>query len=408
MTDHDRSARLRPARPASESTSPDDVAMIFKGPDRWPLASTTLGLLLMAAGAADAHALLASDPHEDWRLLVRAELESYGGLWLACGAFPRWAWRVALTAVAMTLICDVVRAAAGLPTRDLWGRVAAGPRWVLGGDLAVVCAVLRWRPSGVGPTLPSAHPGRAAGAVLIAATAGVAIDRSGLGQFPIVATARSSGSSPTPGLVYLTYLPEGYYSSFGRWPLIVSLHGSGESGEDADRLKTAGLPRRLEAGRRIPFVVAAPQSPRGGWDVGTLDALLDEVLETYRIDASRVYLTGYSMGGYGTWALAAAHPERFAAIAPICGGGDSAAADRLAGIPTWAFHGAEDTVVAPEESRKMITALERAGGKVRLTIYPGIGHNSAAKAYADDGLYEWFLTHRLRNGASETDARPRR
>jgi predicted peptidase len=100
------------------------------------------------------------------------------------------------------------------------------------------------------------------------------------------------------------------------------------------------------------------------------------------------------MGGFGTWALAAAYPKRFAAIAPICGGGDPASADRLRGVPTWAFHGADDTIVPAEQSRNMVAALEQAGGDVKLTIYPGVGHNSGGMTYADNRLYDWFLAHR--------------
>jgi predicted peptidase len=130
---------------------------------------------------------------------------------------------------------------------------------------------------------------------------------------------------------------------------------------------------------RSSFV--APQSFRGGWDAEALDALLDEVLKQYRVDAHGVYLTGESMGGYGTWALAAAHSERFAAIAPICGGGEPAWAAQLKGVPTWAFHGADDKVVPPEESRKMVAAIQHAGGDARLTIYPGIGHDSWTETF---------------------------
>jgi predicted peptidase len=122
--------------------------------------------------------------------------------------------------------------------------------------------------------------------------------------------------------------------------------------------------------------------------------LLDEVLKQYRVDSRRVYLTGESMGGYGTWALAAAHPERFAAIAPICGGGEPASADRLKGVPTWAFHGADDKVVPPEESRKMVAAIQHAGGDARLTIYPGVGHDSWTTTYRDQRLYGWLSAHR--------------
>ena len=161
----------------------------------------------------------------------------------------------------------------------------------------------------------------------MAAVFGVAIDRSQVGQFPIIATVRAGRTSS--GLDYLVYLPDGYYRSWGRWPLILTLHGRGEAGDDIGLVRGQGLPRRVEAGARLPFVIVAPQSSAWSWDVVSLSALLDEVLKGYRIDVGRVYLVGNSMGGTGTWALASHAPERFAAIAPICGGGNPASAGRL-------------------------------------------------------------------------------
>jgi predicted peptidase len=121
---------------------------------------------------------------------------------------------------------------------------------------------------------------------------------------------------------------------------------------------------------------------------------LDEVLSRYRVDAGRVYLVGNSMGGTGTWALAAHCPERFAAIAPICGRGDPASAWRLRGLPTWAFHGADDHIVPLEQSERMIAALKKAGGDARLTVYPGVGHDAWTQTYANPRFYEWLLQHR--------------
>ena len=128
----------------------------------------------------------------------------------------------------------------------------------------------------------------------------------------------------TVKLNYLLFLPEGYESGDKKWPLILFLHGAGESGSDVQRVKATGLPKLLDTKTDLPFVVVSPQSPRGGWNADTLNALLDDVLARYKIDPDRVYLTGLSMGGFGTWELGTAHPERFAAIAPICGGGTPA------------------------------------------------------------------------------------
>ena len=123
--------------------------------------------------------------------------------------------------------------------------------------------------------------------------------------------------------------------------------------------------------------------------------MLDDVLSRYPADAERVYLTGLSMGGFGTWALAARSPERFAAIVPICGGGLPGKAGRLKDLPTWAFHGGRDRVVRPELSKRMVDAMKAAGAKkVELTIYPDAGHDSWTKTYDNPKLYEWLLKHK--------------
>jgi poly(3-hydroxybutyrate) depolymerase len=367
-------------------------------PDRWSFVSIALGSILLAAWAADSHELVTSAGNDNWWLFVRAELELFGGLWLLCGGSPRWARISGMTVFVGVLVWDLARIIAGDPPRHGFARVAVGPGWVLGRDLMIIFTLLWWRPKAGRTAWIDSHPGRVSATALLAAALGVAVDWSQVGRFPIVATARAGGSKSSTGLDYLVYLPSGYYRSFGRWPLILDLHGSGQVGRDIERVKAGGLARRSGAGWRFPFIIIAPQCPQPGWDPEALDAVLDEVTRRYWVDADRVYLTGSSMGGYGVWTLAAAHPERFAAIAPICGGGDAASADRLRGVPTWAFHGAEDTVVLPQESRRMVAALERAGGDVRLTIYQGVGHDAATPTYADPKLYEWFLAHRRRVG----------
>jgi predicted peptidase len=109
------------------------------------------------------------------------------------------------------------------------------------------------------------------------------------------------------------------------------------------------------------------------------------------VDPDRVYLTGLSMGGYGTWSLAAAHPERFAAIVPICGGGNPADAAKLASLPVWVFHGAKDPTVPLERSKEMVEAIKSAGGNPRFTIYPEAGHDSWTETYNNPELYQWLL-----------------
>jgi pimeloyl-ACP methyl ester carboxylesterase len=352
-------------------------------------------MFLFAAGAADGHDLVVSSRDTDWPLLIRADLELLGGYWLFSGRFSRGARIAAIATCGGILAYDLSRAVAGYPSRPVFGRVAVGLWWVLFSDVLILAGLLRWRAVPKYTVRMADHPGRLAVALLIAAALGVAIDRSQVGQFPIIATVRAGRSSS--GLDYLVYLPDGYYRSRARWPLILTLHGRGEAGDDMGLVRRQGLPLRVEEKGGQPFVIVAPQSPGWAWDVGALGGLLDEVLERYRIDADRVYVVGNSMGGTGTWLLAAHSPGRFAAIAPICGRGDPASAGRMRDVPTWAFHGAEDHVVPPERSERMIEALKKAGGDARLTVYPGVGHDAWTQTYANPRFYEWLLQHRRRS-----------
>jgi predicted peptidase len=122
--------------------------------------------------------------------------------------------------------------------------------------------------------------------------------------------------------------------------------------------------------------------------------LLDDIVSRYNVDTERIYLTGLSMGGYGTWTLAAAYPQRFAAIAPICGGGERYMADKFKNVPVWAFHGAKDNVVPPVKSEEMVNAINARGGNARLTVYPDAAHDSWTATYDNPELYDWFLKHR--------------
>jgi predicted peptidase len=190
---------------------------------------------------------------------------------------------------------------------------------------------------------------------------------------------------------YLLFLPEGYDKGDKQWPLIMFLHGAGETGSDLDLVKKHGPPKIVETKKDFPFIVLSPQSPRLGWDTGVLTALLDEVVAKYRVDRDRVYLTGLSMGGYGTWALAAEHPDRFAALVPICGGGDPGRAKKLKDIPIWVFHGARDGAVPLKNSERMVEALKAVGGNVKFTVYPNAGHDSWTESYNNPKLYTWLL-----------------
>ena len=190
---------------------------------------------------------------------------------------------------------------------------------------------------------------------------------------------------------YLLYLPKDYDPK-AAWPLVLFLHGSGERGDDLEQVKKHGPPKLIAAGREFPFIVVSPQCPKDkSWEPFELTVLLDDLCEKYKVDPDRIYVTGLSMGGFGTWSLAAYTPKRFAAIVPICGGGDTAIARRLAHLPVWVFHGAKDTAVSLERSEKMVEALKQKGGNVKFTVYPEAAHDSWTETYENPELYTWLL-----------------
>jgi predicted peptidase len=143
-------------------------------------------------------------------------------------------------------------------------------------------------------------------------------------------------------------------------------------------------------------VILSPQCPAEDWwsseaQQKRLVSLLDDVVENYKIDESRIYLTGLSMGGYGSWQLAADHPDRFAAVVPVCGSGDPAHAEKLKDIPIWVFHGDQDGVVPFEKSVEMVEAIKKAGGaSIRFTTLEYFGHNSWSAAYGAPELFQWM------------------
>jgi predicted peptidase len=194
---------------------------------------------------------------------------------------------------------------------------------------------------------------------------------------------------------YLVWFPAGYkFDKHKKWPLMLFLHGKGERGTELDLVKTNGPPHFVEQQPEFPFILISPLCPEGQyWSVDELNALLTKVIKKYRIDEDRVYLTGLSMGGFGTWEFATKHPERFAAIAPVCGGGDSHRINELINVPVWAFHGAKDDVVPVERSIEMVNALNCCGGNARLTIYPEANHNSWDAAYSNPELFRWLLNN---------------
>ena len=208
-------------------------------------------------------------------------------------------------------------------------------------------------------------------------------------------------------LSYLLFLPKGYEAKGEkRWPMILFLHGAGERGSDIWKVAAHGPPKNVKTHPDFPFIVVSPQCPEDEmWSSEALRKLLDDVTAKYAVDTNRVYLTGLSMGGYGTWDLGLSCPERFAAIVPICGGGNMISV-LLAGpvrgpalrtLGVWAFHGGKDPVVPVTESQRMVDLLKRIGVQdVQLTVYPEAGHDSWTEAYNNSQLYDWLLKHSRR------------
>jgi len=202
-------------------------------------------------------------------------------------------------------------------------------------------------------------------------------------------------------LEYLYYVPKDHDpKAKKRWPLMLFLHGAGERGTDVQRVGIHGPMSLVKKGKDFPFIIIAPLCPEKKiWENEPLLKLLDHAIEKYSVDTNRVYLTGLSMGGYGTWKLGLTYPEKFAAIAPICGGAnmievilgprDKAAAFKS--LPVWAFHGAKDDVVPLSESERVVEGLKKFGVKeVKLTVYPEASHNSWTETYNNPELYEWL------------------
>lgn len=203
----------------------------------------------------------------------------------------------------------------------------------------------------------------------------------------------------TVQLHYLLHLPPGYDDS-GRWPLILFLHGMGERGDDLERIKVHGIPRVAEEKPELlaRFIAISPQCPLSTYwthELDELHGLLDHALEQYAVDPNRIYITGLSMGGFGTWFLGMSRPKRFAAMVPICGGSEPYGAQLIKDVPIWVFHGAKDRIVSPAESRRMVRALKAVGGNVKLTIYPDADHDSWTETYNNPNLYDWLLQHQL-------------
>jgi len=198
-------------------------------------------------------------------------------------------------------------------------------------------------------------------------------------------------------LEYYLYFPPDYdQSSEAKFPLLLFLHGGGESGGALDMLQKNGPPKLLAEGKDFPFLILAPQNPhkQKWWNVRAVMKLLESVVEENRVDPDRLYLTGLSRGGNACWEIATQFPETFAAMAVVCGMTPLPYAHWVdKSMPIRVFHGTEDPVIAFSESEEMVRKLQEMGYNVELTAYTGVGHNSWEKAYLEEDLYTWFLQH---------------
>jgi predicted peptidase len=195
-------------------------------------------------------------------------------------------------------------------------------------------------------------------------------------------------------LPYRTYLPDDYSDSGADHPLLMFLHGAGERGNDLKALTNTALPKHIEDGLDLPFVTVCPQCPENDWwDSKSLAALLEKATDEYHVDKSRVYLTGLSMGGRGTWELANRISGKLAAIAPICPPFFFVNPDNFRDLPIWCFHGVMDSVIPVSDSVRMVRMLRGAGCKVEFTAYANADHDSWTETYTNPRLYEWLLSH---------------
>lgn len=215
-------------------------------------------------------------------------------------------------------------------------------------------------------------------------------------------------------LKYRLMKPADYHPN-KKYPLVVFLHGAGERGDDNVAQLKHGVKNFAsdEHRKQYPCFVLVPQCPAGekwvnvDWSSSKSDmptdpsqslkltmAIVQSMIENSGVDRTRIYVTGLSMGGYGTWDALSRYSEWIAAAAPICGGGDPTQVEKFASVPIWAFHGGKDEIVRPERSRQMIEALKKIGVEAKYTEYESAGHDSWTATYADPAFHQWLFAQR--------------
>lgn len=199
---------------------------------------------------------------------------------------------------------------------------------------------------------------------------------------------------PSAYLNYLEHIPSEVYTQH---PLVIYIHGAGSRGSDLSEMARIGPLQDPVTGDLANSVIVAPQCYEDSWfDLFyVLTEFIEFNIEREIVDKSRIYIVGVSMGAYATWQMCMSHPTWFSAAVPICGGGMYWNAHRLKDIPVWAFHGALDTVVLPEESKKMVDAVNQKGGNAKLTIFENDNHNSWDSAFATDEMWEWLFKQKI-------------
>lgn len=213
--------------------------------------------------------------------------------------------------------------------------------------------------------------------------------------------AVTSTASIKSDLNYLMYTPDGYEASTESYPLVVWLHGGDQGGTDIEKVKTSGIPKLIEDGKQFPFLVFSPQNPSEEllYPIEKVDAALEEVLSKYRVDRSRVYVAGFSRGGFGAWAMAEQFPDRFAAVVPIAGGGNRHYLNRTnEKAAFWVFHGTNDDVIPLSDSVVLYERLKTLERNARLSVLEDVDHSGVEWAALNDPeLWDWLLKQRLEN-----------